>query len=857
MKKGLVNMDLSRRTFVKATAVSLAFATAATVAGCGGNTSGTEEEGNGERVTYKSVCRYCGTGCGILCEVEGGRLVSVTGDPDNASSKGLNCIKGIYLAQILYGEDRLTVPLIRDDASTKGTEEGLREASWDEALDLVSEKLKTAWQNDKSRIAFWGSGQQPITEGYALAKFWKAGLLSNNIDPNARLCMASAVVAFMNTFQTDEPPGSYSDLDEADVFITWGANMAEAHPVLYSRLSARKLSGDGIKHYDLTTLITSTSKDADKVILFKPGTDLAIANAIINYLIQNNAYDTAFVADHVQFKTGAENLGNSYEDGYDGSDQGKSVNDVQEVTFEEFAARVSEYSFEYVEQLSGVSAADLQEIAEVFANPDLKVMSLWTMGVNQHSRGTWMNHNIYNIHLLSGKICKPGSGPFSLTGQPTACGTAREVGLFCHRLPSDLLVANPQHRRYTEAVWDLPTGYLDAIEVPGFHTIKIFREMSKGNIDFLWTSTNNWAASLPNLTRFLGVNPEYDGVFKTFIVVNEVYPTKSTQYADVVFPVAMWVEREGQYGNAERRTTIFEKAVDAPGEAQWDVWTYLQVAKRVLDGTEIEGVPTFEHLFGFIWDSDADDFDGDHRETNRRLFEEYRIFTNPSLKESAEAINMDETGEFGAKLKMENKQLAPYDEYLDKNGLTWPVREVDGQWMQTTWRFANGSQADGFDEVGIAQYGTEGLTDNISFYKSAGGRPSVCFRPYEPPAFEPNEEYPFWFCTGRLLEQWHTGSMTRRVAELDRALPEALLDMNEADCERLGIQDGDMVRVTSQYGTVEIKASTAKRTAPPEGMCFAPFFQESVLVNLAVQDIYCPLSKEPDYKKTIVRIEKV
>ncbi|MDR2035298.1 MAG: molybdopterin-dependent oxidoreductase [Coriobacteriales bacterium] len=848
-------MDLSRRTFVKATAVSLAFGTAAVAAGCTPEGGGLFGGGNG--TTYKAVCRYCGTGCGILCEVEDGRLVSVTGDPDNESSRGLNCIKGIHLAKLLYGADRLTTPLIRDNPQTKGTNDGLREATWEEALDLVAGKLKTAWKADKKRIAFWGSGQQPITEGYVLSKFWKAGLLCNNIDPNARLCMASAVVAFMNVFQTDEPPGSYKDLDQADVFITWGANMAEAHPVLYSRLSSRKLSGADVKHYDLTTLITSTSKDADKVMVFRPGSDLAIANAISNYLIVNNKCDTAFIADHIQFKTGAENLGNAYEDGYDASDVGKTVNDVAPATFEEFAARMSEYTLEYAAQLSGVSAADIQEIAEHFANPNTKVMSLWTMGVNQHNRGTWMNHNIYNMHLLSGKICKPGCGPFSLTGQPTACGTAREVGLFAHRLPADLLVATPQHRRYTEAIWDLPGGYLDAIEAPGFHTIKIFREMSKGNMDFLWTSTNNWAATLPNLTRFLGIDPKYDGVFKTFIVVNEVYPTKSTQYADVVFPVAMWVEREGQYGNAERRTTIFEKAVDPPGEAKWDVWTYLQVARRVLEGETIGGADAFDQLFGFIWNRETDDFDGEHREINRRLFEEYRIFSNPQLKQAAQDINMDVTGEFEAKLKMENKQLAPYDEYLDKNGLTWPVREVDGKWLQTSWRFANGSQADGFDEVGIAQYGEAGLAGNVSFYKSAKGKPSAVFRPYEPPAFEPNEEYPFWFCTGRLLEHWHSGSMTQRIPELQRALPEMLLDMNEEDCKRLGIKDGDLVRVTSPYGSVEIKASTAKRTAPPEGLCFAAFHQESVLINLAVQDIYCPLSKEPDYKKTIVRIEKV
>ena len=853
-------MDISRRSFVKATAVALASAAAAgtltSLTGCASGGGSTSAAAGGEGQKYTAVCRFCGCGCGVICEVKDNKLVSVTGDPDNQSNKGLNCIKGYLLAKILYGEDRLTKPLIRDDAATKGTDEGLREATWDEALELVSSKLKETWKADKSRLAFWGSGQQPITEGYVTAKLWKAGLLSNNIDPNARLCMASAVVGFMNVFQTDEPAGCYADLDNADVFVTWGANMAEAHPMLYSRLEARRLNGKNVRHYDLGTLRTRTSVNADKVLLFKPNTDLAIANCIANYLVQNEKYDKAFVADHLQFKQGTENIGNSIDDGYDASEIGQSVDKVSPITFEEYAERLSEYTFEYTSKLSGVPVEDLQELARVFADPDLNVMSLWTMGVNQHNRGTWMNHNIYNIHLLSGKIARPGCGPFSLTGQPTACGTAREVGVFSHRLPADLLVSNAQHRRYTEAIWNLPSGYLDAIQKPGFHTVKIFRELSKGNIDFLWSAHNNWAVSMPNLTRFLG-RGDKKGIFDAFIVVNEVYPTLSCQYADVVLPAAMWVEREGQFGNAERRTGIFEKAVDPPGEAKWDMWILMEVARRVLDGEQIDGNDAFDHLFGFFYDKSAADFKADQRETNRLIWEEYRTFSNPDMNEKAKAINDDATGEFGAKLKMEAKQLAPYEAYLENHGLTWPVRNVDGKWVGTQWRFADGKQADGFDEVGVAQYGKPGLANGISFYKSANLKPSVVFRPYEPPAETPDEEFPFYFCTGRLLEHWHTGSMTRRVPELDRALPEALLNIHPNDAAKLKVKDGDVVHVKSRYGEFDIKASTAGRTEPQEGIVFAPFFAEEALVNLAVQDTYCPLSKEPDYKKTCVSITKV
>lgn len=260
-----------------------------------------------------------------------------------------------------------------------------------------------------------------------------------------------------------------------------------------------------------------------------------------------------------------------------------------------------------------------------------------------------------------------------------------------------------------------------------------------------------------------------------------------------------------------------------------------------------------DHLFGFIWDREKMDFKADNqRDINRDIWEEYRIFSNPSMNEKAEKINHDEN------LHMEAKQLAPYDEYLKQHGITWPVREVDGEWKATKWRFAwgTGSQDDGFDVVGIEQYGNKDLAGGVSFYKSAGQKPSVVFRPYEEPPYTPDEEYPFWYCTGRLLEHWHTGTMTRQVPELNRAVPEALLYMNPDDAKSLNLKEGDQAKVSSVYGSVTLTVSTAGRFAPPTGMVFAPFFAEETLVNRAQMDIYCPLSKEADYKKTTVKIEK-
>ncbi|OIJ14750.1 molybdopterin oxidoreductase [Anaerobacillus alkalilacustris] len=855
-------MELTRRSLLKAAAISSAMI----AAGCTSKTTPEPKKPTKDPVELEaqsiqpdewktSVCRYCGTGCGVLVGIKNNRVIAVKGDPNNRSNRGLNCVKGYYLGKILFGKDRLTKPLIREDNSKKGTMDGFREATWEEALDLVASKLKEAHEADPNSIAFWGSGQQTIHEGYASVKLWKVGLQNNNIDPNARLCMASAVAGFMTTFQSDEPMGCYEDLDQADVFLTWGANMAEMHPVLYSRLTARKLTGTNVLHYDLTTRYSRTSEVADKVLVFRPQTDLAIANCIANYVIETEAYDKQFINDHCQFKAGTENLGHAINDDYDGTEIGLNSGANWSISFDEFKESVSQYTFEYTSELSGVAVEDLQALAKEFADPNKKIVSTWTMGVNQHTRGTWMNNLIYNIHLLTGKISQPGSGPFSLTGQPSACGTAREVGVFSHRLPADLVVDNQEHRRFSEMIWNLPEGYLDAIEKPGFHTIKMFRELGNGKVKFLWSMSNNWGQTLPKTNRFRGVDEDGKGVNDGFIVVSEVYPTRSTEMANVVFPAAMWVEREGMFGNAERRNAIFEKCQEPPGEAKWDLWTIVQVAKRVLEGKKIGGHDAFDVIFGKngpdIWDYENQDLKHNQTEVCRNLWEEYRLFSNPHIHPNSKVQ------ELGKKLKTKAKQLAPYEEYLKQHGILWPVREVNGKWLETKWRYAHGRQEDGFDQVGVEEYGQAGKYKNIDFYKSNDHRPTVFFRPFEDAPEIPDEEYPFWLCTGRVLEHWHSGSMTRRVPELHRAVPEALCEIHPEDAKKLGIEDMDWVFIESRRGKTKVKVTTNGRGRPPKGLIYVPFFAEEVLINDTTLDAYCPISKQPDYKKCAVKIMKV
>ena len=451
-------MSMDRREFIKTNAIAAAAATAGIslpVAVQAADASDTDVRWD------KAACRFCGTGCSVLVGVQKGRVVATQGDPDAPVNRGLNCIKGYFLSKIMYGKDRLTQPLLRMTNGKYDKNGEFTPISWDQAFDIMAEKWKVALANDlkanagkpageiTSTVGMFGSGQWTVWEGYAASKLWKAGFRSNNIDPNARHCMASAVAGFIRTFGIDEPMGCYDDLENADAFVLWGSNMAEMHPILWSRLTDRRLTHKGCEVHVLSTFEHRSFELADNGMVFTPQTDLAILNYIANYIIQNKAVNLEFVNKHTNFRRGNTDIGYGLRPNDPREQAAKNADKAggsAPMSFDEYAAFVSEYTVEKVSALSGVPAERLERLAQVYADPNKKVVSFWTMGFNQHTRGSWANNLCYNIHLLTGKISTPGSGPFSLTGQPSACGTAREVGTFAHRLPADLVVAKPEHR---------------------------------------------------------------------------------------------------------------------------------------------------------------------------------------------------------------------------------------------------------------------------------------------------------------------------------------------------------------------------------------------------------------------------
>lgn len=725
----------------------------------------------------KAPCRFCGVGCGVLVGVENGKAVAVKGDPNSSVNKGLCCVKGYHSVMAMYGKDRLTKPLLRQKDSYV-------EISMKEALDLIASKMKeTINTYGKDAVSIYGSGQWTIPDGYVASKLFKGCIGTNNVEANARLCMASAVTGFMTSFGIDEPMGCYEDIDYADVFILWGNNMAEMHPVLFSRILDQRLKR-GVKIIDFATRTTRTSMAADKSILFSPQTDIAVANAICYEIIRKGWVNRSFVEKHCNFSKGSTNIGYGLEDKFSFKDN------PQKISFEEYKLFLEDYSPEKVEKISGVSAKDIKYMAAHYGNPNSKVMSLWCMGMNQHTRGTWINNLVYNIHLLTGKISTPGNSPFSLTGQPSACGTVREVGTLTHKLPHGV-VMNKKDREFAAKIWDVPVENIPS--KPTYHTVEMFRALDRGEIKFMWIQVTNPMVTMPKLKRYR------DGAKKeeNFIVVSDIYPTPTTDIADLILPSAMWVEREGMYGNSERRTQYFEQMVQPPGEAISDTWQLVEVAKRM----------GFEKQFYY------------NEETHiEEIYSEYRKHHNNN-----------------------KHNMAPLEVLKENPGMQWPY--VDGK--PTQWRF--NSKYDPACNNG----------KDFHFYGKPDGKAVIWQRPYEPAAEEPDAEYPFLLNTGRVIEHWHSGSMTRRIPVLHKAVPEAYVEINPNDAKRMQIQTGDKVKLTTRRGEIIIPASVNGRGVPAPMQVFVPFFDENMLINNITLDAFCPISKQPDYKKCAVQIEKV
>ena len=487
------------------------------------------ERGLAPPTPTRTTCPYCGVGCGVLASRTADGAVTISGDPEHPANRGRLCSKGAALGETLSLDDRLLQPMVHGE-----------HASWDVALDLVASRFKAAIaEHGPDSVAFYVSGQL-LTEDYYLAnKLMKGFIGSANIDTNSRLCMASSVAGHKRAFGSDTVPGAYEDLEQADLVVLVGSNLAWCHPVLFQRLAAAK-ERRGTKVVVIDPRATATCAIADLHLAIAPGSDVALFNGLLTNIVGANALDHAFLAQHV---TGAKDT---------------------------FAAARA-LSFSSIAAATGLRRPQLHEFYDLFTSTE-RAVTVYSQGVNQSTSGTDKVNAIVNCHLATGRIGQPGMGPFSVTGQPNAMG-GREVGGLATMLAAHMDLDNEAHRDIVQGFWGSPV----IADKPGLKAVDMFRAVADGRVKALWIMATNPVDSMPDADA---VRAALEGC--PFVVVSDVTAhTDTAALAHVLLPSAAWGEKNGTVTNSERRISRQRAFLAPPGEAMPDWWQLAEVGKRM------------------------------------------------------------------------------------------------------------------------------------------------------------------------------------------------------------------------------------------------------------------------------------
>jgi sulfite reductase (NADPH) flavoprotein alpha-component len=717
----------------------------------------------------RTVCPYCGVGCGMILHAENGRVAKVTGDKNHPANFGRLCTKGITCAEALTAKDRLVSSFAR---ANRGAE--MKKLPPGAAIAEAAARLKKIIADyGPDAVAFYVSGQLSTEAQYLANKLCKGFLRTNNIDSNSRLCMSSAASGYKLSLGADGPPGSYQDIDRLDCALVIGANMAECHPILFLRLLDRKKQGAKIIVVDPRR--TPTADKADLFLQIKPGTDLALMNGLLHLLGKNGCVDEDFISRHTE--------------GWD-----------------ELRGFLNEFRPARVAEITGLRAADI-ELAAKWIGESPEFTTFWTMGLNQSTHGTWHTNAICNLHLATGKICRPGSGPFSLTGQPNAMG-GREVGYLSHLLPGQRTVTNAGEREFIERLWGLPPDTIRA--QPGLDAVELFKKMEAGELKAVWIIGTNPVASMPNRARVIA------GLKRAELVVvqDAFHPTETSRYADILLPGALWAEAEGTMVNSERDVTLMQSAVAPPGDVLAD-WKILTLAARYLGFGE-----------NFPYKSAAE------------VFDEMRLTWNAKSGYDLRGITYEK---------------------LRKQSCQWPCGP--GEKNGKAIRYLTAGRVGSPLPAAHAESGAHGVTRPTAItFPTESGKARFFARPFLPPAESPDANFPFSLTTGRVAHQWHTLTKTGKSPTLNKLNPGAFVEIHPEDAAALGVENGALVRVSSRRGFAVYPAQITTRVRP--GDCFAPFhwndlFGENLAVNAATSEAVDEISLQPEFKFAAVALTKV
>ncbi len=720
-------------------------------------------------VKTRTACSYCGVGCGIEVTTKADPvsglpvIAQVSGDKLHPTNFGRLCTKGATHAEMMAATDgRLSTALVRAGRDAEAVSTPV-----DVAIAEAGRRLREIIdEHGPDSVALYVSGQMSIEAQYLATKLAKGYLRTVHIESNSRLCMASAGTGYKQSLGSDGPPGSYTDFDNANLFFVIGANMADCHPILFLRMADRIKAGAKLIVVDPRR--TATAEKADLFLAIKPGTDLALLNGLLHVLVENGDIDREFIAEHTQ--------------GWD--------------AMPDFLA---DYTPARVAQITGIAEADIRTAAAMIAEAG-DWMTCWTMGLNQSTHGTWNTNAICNLHLATGAICRPGSGPMSLTGQPNAMG-GREMGYMGPGLPGQRAVLSAEDRAFCEDQWGLEPGTIRSDVGPG--TVAMFEQAAAGDIKACWIICTNPVATVPNRKTVIA------GLESAELVITQdpYHDTATNRYADIVLPAALWAESDAVMINSERNLTLLQQSVPAFGDARPDWELICGVAEKL----------------GF-----GDDFD---YKSSSDVFDEIRRFANPRT-------GYDLRG-------------ASY-ERLRETPLQWPCPPEDAEDRHPI-RYLND---------GVSQ--TLFIDDNGHRPRLAFATPSrraVFFaRPHMDARELPDDDYPMVLNTGRLQHQWHTMTKTGRVAKLNKLNGGPFVEIHPDDAAAQGITEQHQVELTSRRGRAVLPPVITDRVQP--GNVWVPFHWndehgEYLTINALTNDAVDADSLQPELKVCAVALRPI
>ena len=700
------------------------------------------ETGKGSRAAdrqVESVCPYCGVGCQITYNIRDDQIAFVQGR-DGPSNENRLCVKGRFGFDYVRSPERLTRPLIRKPGMRKGEPVDpsnpathFREASWEEAIEVAARGLvRLRAEHGDRALAGFGSAKCSNEEAYLFQKLVRTGFGSNNVDHCTRLCHASSVAALMEGIGTGAVTAPFNEAVNADVVIVIGANPTVNHPVAATFF--KQAAKNGTKLIVIDPRGQALSRYATHTLRFKPGSDVALLNALMHVIVDEGLYDTQYVQAHT-------------------------------AGFERLKEHLADYPPEKMAEICGIDAGTLRIVARTFARAERGIV-FWGMGISQHIHGTDNSRCLISLVLMCGHVGRPGTGLHPLRGQNNVQGTS-DAGVIPMVFPDYNKVDDADYRGLLEDLWGTK---LDP--EPGLTVVEIMDAIHQGTIRGMYIMGENPAMSDPDAHHAREALAKLE-----HLVVQDIFLTETAAFADVVLPASAWPEKSGTVTNTNRQVQMGRQALPLPGDARPDWWITQEVAKGM----------------GLPWD-----------------------YAGPA--------------EVFAEMKraMPSFDNITWERLENESSVTYPCPAPD--------------------HPGLGVVYGEG-------FPTKDGRATLVPASIVPPAERPDSAFPMVLTTGRTLEHWHTGAMTRRAEYLDALEPEAFVAMNSADLRQMGVPAGGQVRVSTRRGKIELMAR--QDNAVPQGLIFIPFCYREAAANILTNPQLDPVGKIPEFKYCAAKVEPV